>query len=100
MNLRCLCLVVSVLACAAITGRTAPKSEYGKIELLRDRWGIPHVFSDTDEGATYGLRCATAEQRGLEMSYSLRSIPGRRAEVVGARFRVGGRETAPDHNRP
>jgi len=36
MYFRCirLCLVVSLLAFAAIPGRTAPKSEYGKIELL------------------------------------------------------------------
>ncbi|MEK7399348.1 MAG: penicillin acylase family protein, partial [Candidatus Poribacteria bacterium] len=29
--------------------------EYGKVEVIRDQWGIPHVFSDTDAGAMYGL---------------------------------------------
>ena len=30
---------------------------YGKIELIRDTWGVPHVFAETDAGAMYGLGC-------------------------------------------
>lgn len=25
--------------------------EFGKVELVRDQWGIPHIFAETDEGA-------------------------------------------------
>src|SRR6266850_2511372 len=77
----------------------APNREYGKIELLRDTWGIPHVFSDTDPGAMYGLGYATAEQRGFQMTYDLRIIQGRLAEVVGERQRGNRKETALDHDR-
>ena len=55
----------------------------GDVELLRDQWGIPHVFAETDAGAMYGLGWATAEDRGFQMYYTLRIIQGRLAETVG-----------------
>lgn len=78
---------------------SAPPASYGKIELLRDSWGIPHIFSDTDAGALYGLGYATAQERGFQMTYSLRIIQGRLAEVIGDRPKPGRRETALDHDR-
>ena len=66
----------------------------GTVELIRDTWGIPHVYADSDEGAMYGLGYATAEDRAFQMSYSLRIIQGRLAEVIGDVPRQGRRETA------
>ncbi|HXG10023.1 MAG TPA: penicillin acylase family protein [Gemmataceae bacterium] len=43
---------------------SSPKKGYGKVELLRDPWGIPHVFAESDAGAMYGLGHAVAEDRG------------------------------------
>ncbi|GAI92826.1 unnamed protein product, partial [marine sediment metagenome] len=57
--------------------------ESGKIELLRDKWGVPHVFADTDAGAMYGLGYAAAEDRAFGMYYNLRIIQGRLAELIG-----------------
>jgi penicillin G amidase len=74
-------------------------SAFGKTEVLRDPWGIPHVFSDTDAGALYGLGYATAEQRGFQMTYNLRSIQGRLAEVLGDRAHPGRSETVTEHDR-
>lgn len=88
-----------MLACLAVAAAAAPKSEYGKIEILRDTWGIPHVFSPTDAGALYGLGYATAEERGFQMTYNLRIIQGRLAETVGDRQRGNRNETAVDHDR-
>jgi len=56
---------------------------YGKIELLRDRWGVPHVFAETDPGAMFGLGYACAEDRAFGMYYNLRIIQGRLAELIG-----------------
>lgn len=28
--------------------------EFGEVEIVRDTWGLPHVFAETDEGAMYG----------------------------------------------
>ena len=65
----------------------ADTQEYGKVELLRDTWGVPHVFSHTDRGAMYGLGYATAQERGFQMTYGLRVMQGRLAEVIGDRAR-------------
>ena len=31
------------------------------IDIVRDRWGVPHIFSKTDAGVAYGLAWAHAE---------------------------------------
>src|SRR5262249_30876330 len=35
-------------------------------ESLRDQLGVPHMFSDTDRGALYGIGYATAQDPGKE----------------------------------
>jgi penicillin G amidase len=42
-----------------------PAACAGKVEVLRDPWGIPHVFPETDAGVFYGLGYATAEDRAF-----------------------------------
>ena len=96
-SLRLVALYVMVLA--VLPAAASPPKACGKIELLRDTWGIPHVFSETDAGAMYGLGYATAEERGFQMTYSLRIMQGRLAEVLGERSRPGRNETALDSDR-
>jgi penicillin amidase len=101
MNLLRACgrIILAWLVLAVLPTAAAPHREYGKVELMRDTWGIPHVFSDTDAGAMYGLGYATADQRGFQMTYNLRIIQGRLAEVVGERQRGSRKETSVDHDR-
>ena len=82
----------------AFTGPAVPAT-YGRVEVLRDEWGIPHVFSDTDAGAMYGLGFATAEERGFQMTYARRIMQGRLAETIGERAHTSRRETAFDLDR-
>lgn len=98
LQYRRLC-VPMIVALASISAVSEPKRDYGTIELLRDTWGIPHIFSGTDAGAMYGLGYATAEERGFQMTYSLRIIQGRLAEIVGERQRGNRNETAVDSDR-
>jgi penicillin amidase len=67
--------------------------------VQRDQWGIPHVFADTDAGAFYGLGYATAEDRAFQMTYSLRIMQGRLAEVVGEVRQLARDDTSVDHDR-
>ncbi|MFB3786145.1 MAG: penicillin acylase family protein [bacterium] len=67
------------------SGFAEPKAEYGKIEILRDPWGVPHVFAETDEGAFFGLGYACAEDRAFQMYYGLRIVQGRVSEILGDR---------------
>jgi penicillin amidase len=72
-------LLSTVIAAAA----AAAAGDLGPIELIRDRWGVPHVFAETDAGAMYGLGYATAEDRAFQMHYMLRIVQGRLAEAIG-----------------
>jgi len=76
-------IVATVVVLAAGNVFAGPDKSYGRIELIRDTWGIPHVFSDTDPGAMYGLGYACAGERGFQMYHSLRIIQGRLAEITG-----------------
>jgi penicillin amidase len=81
------CLWLSALAHAA------------PVEILRDPWGVPHVFAESDAGAFYGLGYATAEDRAFQMTYSLRIIQGRLAEVIGDVKKSARRETALENDK-
>jgi len=74
--------VASALIAASANGDDS-SSRYGDVELLRDGWGVPHVFAKTDEGAMYGLGYAAAQDRGFQMYYFLRMVQGRMSEVFG-----------------
>lgn len=78
---------------------SAPDPSWGKIELLRDEWGIPHIFADSDAGAFYGLGYAHAQDRAFQMVFSLRIIQGRTAEVLGNRPKQKQGETTLTHDR-
>ncbi len=84
-----LVLVLAVL-CAAFTSQSAPEKELARWEreaqnvtIIRDNWGIPHVYGKTDADAVFGVVYAQAEDdfNRVETNY-LNSI-GRLAEAEG-----------------
>lgn len=77
----------------------ASRPGVGRVELVRDTWGVAHVFAETDAGAMYGLGYACAEDRAFQMYYNLRIIQGRLAEVVGDRPSARRRESAVFNDR-
>jgi penicillin amidase len=97
---RAISLILFQVVLSGVLAALAPAAEeYGQVELIRDPWGVPHVFAETDAGAMYGLGYATAEDRGLQMHYHLRIIQGRLAELVGDVKKVGRDETAVENDR-
>jgi penicillin amidase len=94
------CLVsCHVASCLVLASAASAREDYGKVELIRDQWGVPHVFAETDAGAMYGLGYATAQDRGFQMHYTLRIIQGRVAEVIGDVKKVRRNETAVQSDR-
>lgn len=61
-----------------IAGLTAP------VEILRDAWGVPHIFAGSGEDAATALGWAHAEDRLWQMEMTRRLGAGRLAEVFGA----------------
>lgn len=53
--------------------------------IIRDTWGIAHVYSGTDAGAMFGAGYASAQDRLYQMHRNRRAVQGRLAELVGLR---------------
>ncbi len=53
------------------------------VTIERDRWGIPHVFSERRDDLWFGFGYAMAQDRLFQMDYLRRKGMGRLAEVLG-----------------
>jgi acyl-homoserine-lactone acylase len=60
----------------------AAGSEYD-VRILRDEWGVPHVFGATDADVAFGLAYAHAEDDFLTIQQSLLAARGQLASVYG-----------------
>lgn len=54
-----------------------------KVTILRDEFGVPHIFADTPAGAAFGSGYAQAEDRLEEMMRNYRKAEGTMAEAFG-----------------
>jgi acyl-homoserine-lactone acylase len=68
--------------------RTAPEqARWGgtakRVTIMRDKWGIPHVFGKTDADAVFGLMYAQAEDDFNRVELNYINALGRLAEVEG-----------------
>ncbi|HEY8068895.1 MAG TPA: penicillin acylase family protein [Burkholderiales bacterium] len=61
-----------------IAGLTAP------VEVMRDRYGIPHIFAASLEDASFATGYVHAQDRLWQMEMSRRIAAGRLAEILGA----------------
>ena len=61
-----------------LAGLSAP------VDILRDRYGIPHIFAATLADATFAQGYVHAQDRLWQMEMSRRTAAGRLSEVVGA----------------
>ncbi len=89
-------LVVLALAAAALlhfTRRALPARNADlrvaglatPVEIVRDRWGVPHVFAADEDGLHYGLAYAHVQDRLFQMETLRLLSQGRLAELFGAR---------------
>jgi penicillin amidase/acyl-homoserine-lactone acylase len=56
------------------------------VRILRDRWGVPHVFGRTDPDVAYGLAWAHAEDDFKTIQDSLLATRGKLAAEYGRQF--------------
>ena len=54
-----------------------------EVTILRDEYGVPHIFASTAAGAAYGSGYAQAEDRLEEMMRNYRKAEGTLAEIDG-----------------
>jgi penicillin amidase len=55
----------------------------GPVEIVRDRWGIPHIFAGDEHDVLFGLGFVHAQDRLWQMDFYRRVFSGTLAEVVG-----------------
>ena len=55
----------------------------GEIEIVRDRWSIPHIFAASTSDLFFGQGYATAQDRLWQMEIGRRVAAGTLAELVG-----------------
>lgn len=60
-----------------------PVAEAREIEVIRDTWGVPHIFAETESDAAYAIGYTQAEDRLDSIYLNLRTGLGRLAEAIG-----------------
>ena len=55
----------------------------GSAEVLRDEWGVPHIYAGIDEDLFFAYGYAMAQDRLWQLDYLRRKATGRLAEVLG-----------------
>jgi acyl-homoserine lactone acylase PvdQ len=75
--------LVLLVWCLSPVSLTAAES--GRVEVLRDEFGVPHIFARTAEEAMFASGYLQAEDRLDELHINLRKALGTMAEAFGAR---------------
>lgn len=58
----------------------------GRVEVLRDRAGVPHVYASSTADVYFGLGFAMAQDRLWQMDRLRRRAMGRQAEILGEAY--------------
>jgi penicillin amidase/acyl-homoserine-lactone acylase len=76
--------LVTLLLSACVRGpELAPTPQRYRVRILRDSWGVPHIFGIRDADAVYGLAWAHAEDDFETIQISLLASRGQLASVLG-----------------
>ena len=80
--------ILIVVAIFALPGcATVGRPDAGQqVRLVRDNFGVPHVYADDVFGLYYGYGYAVAQDRLFQMEMARRSTQGTVAEVLGADY--------------
>jgi len=53
------------------------------VEIIRDRWGVPHIYGQETRDVMFGQGFAQAQDRLWQMEFQRRLVSGQLAEVLG-----------------
>lgn len=70
-------------ALAQTTGKIELAGLKKPVEVIRDRWGVPHIYAQTDEDLFFAQGFVAAQDRLWQMDVWRRTGEGRLAEVLG-----------------
>ncbi|MDP4680882.1 MAG: penicillin acylase family protein [Cyclobacteriaceae bacterium] len=79
LTLKLFLTIALVSTCLSIQAQINPQN----IDIVRDKWGVPHIFAKTDAEVAYGFGWATAEDDFKTMQEQLLPIRGVMGMVYG-----------------
>ncbi len=80
-----LSLIFTFTVNAAQPGPTITASKYD-VRILRDSWGVPHIFGKKDTDAAFGLAYAQSEDDFKTSQLVLMAVNGKLATVAGKKW--------------
>lgn len=75
--------LIAIAAVLAASGAAAQPVDPGSVTIIRDRFGVPHVYGPTDASVVFGLAYAQAEDNLELLEYSALLALGRVTELEG-----------------
>jgi len=74
---------IILIACLAICLESQAQIDPAKIDIIRDKYGVPHIFGKTDPEVAYGLAWAHAEDDFETIQQSLMAGKAMLAQYQG-----------------
>lgn len=71
------------LALARIDGEIAVQGLQSPVQVVRDRWGVPHIYAASERDLFFAQGYVVAQDRLWQMEMWRRNAEGRLAEVLG-----------------
>jgi penicillin amidase len=69
-----------------IDGRVALRGLRDSVEVIRDRWGVPHIYARNVDDLFFAQGFVQAQDRLWQMEMYRRTYEGRLAEIMGAGY--------------
>jgi acyl-homoserine lactone acylase PvdQ len=73
-------IIVQVSGTLTLEGLSSP------VRVLRDRWGVPHIYAASRDDLFFAQGFVQAQDRLFQMDLWRRSVQGRLSQVLGANF--------------
>lgn len=74
---------VFLLLFSSCMSTVPPSEEVSSIKIIRDQWGVPHIYAPTDKEVIYGLAWAQCEDDFNTMQEQMLALRGQYGEVKG-----------------
>ena len=65
-------------------GRLHLKGPSAPVEILRDRWGVPHIYAKTTPDLIFAQGFVHAQERLFQMDFNRHLVAGRLSEILGS----------------
>ena len=82
-NLLLAVLVITNVVCYAQPDLKRLKDRSENVTIIRDNWGIPHVYAKTDADVVFGVVYAQCEDDFARVEWNYIDAIGRTAEIEG-----------------